>query len=132
MTVPVSGSARVVPTCRVAMEASLRCLCSRGSTEGFINATAILCLGTGQKVLAGWAGEERGWVINFFLGIDTSLTQSTTKVTPFKQLKLVTHSNINPRSSMRTAISSEQWKPWTAVSTLLNRPHQHGTADGQK
>ena len=49
-----------------------------------------------------------------------------------KQLKQVTHSNTNPRSGMRTAISSGQWKPWTAVSALLNRPHQHGKADGQK
>ena len=37
----------------------------------------------------------------------------------FKQSKQVTHSNTNPRSEMRTAISPGQWQPWTAVSALL-------------
>ena len=59
--------------------------------------TSINCKGIG---LFNFQLHLRGGLYWFFflMGIGTHLTQLTAKVTPFKQLKQVKHSNTDPRS----------------------------------
>ena len=67
----------------------------------------------------------------FLIGIGTHLTQSTTKITPFKQLKQVT---LKHQSTVWHAHSSHITLAVGAMDSCfcLIRNHQHGIADGQK
>ena len=70
--------------------------------------TVVTKLMKNFKSLSGAIIGYGSWSYCFFMGMDTHLTQSTTKVTAFKQLKQVIHSNTDPRSGMRKAISPGQ------------------------